>query len=333
MQGFSVATFNALDFFDDKPPHVIAGLDRDGWSPERQADATRFYRRKLNVIARILTRLDADIVVLQEIKGNSVLEQLRQRLAPRYLATGDEPYGGYHRPLSARPGRRGIAVGVLTRWPIIEATEHAPDELPFPNFLEGDPHPFAGRLRLHRPMLELILERPDGGKLALIGLHLKSHLPLPLVDGSGDWKRITSLDERAQAYARSFVARLAEALFVRRRVSDLLKRGLPVIVAGDFNDQPDAASLRIIAGDIGGPTDLSDPERLLNCMRAMPSHKRYSTMHNGERRLIDHVLVSSALWQTLKRVDIFHDEIDQTSASEFNPASDHAPLRVEFTGW
>jgi endonuclease/exonuclease/phosphatase family metal-dependent hydrolase len=84
-----------------------------------------------------------------------------------------------------------------------------------------------------------------------------------------------------------------------------------VIVLGDLNDEPTAATTQILLGpsgsEIGTPgferPDQGDGSRRWNLAPLIPEERRFSRVFRGRGELIDHILVSQALVQQVEQVD------------------------------
>lgn len=331
---FRLATFNVRDFFDDAPPHVIGNLDRDGFGQWAQRRAKQLYHRKVESVAAMVARLDADVIAFQEIEGPQVLDAVRAHLPHN---------GGYLPAVAGHADARGIACGVLSRLPITSVEVHGVGQLTFPTFAEGESKPFAGRLDSRRGVLEVTVTLPDGASLALLAVHLKSARPIPRLDARGG-----AVDEEghyaaAEGHARAAVLRLAEALHLRSRVeARLLREGKALLaVLGDFNDAADSLTLRAVAGELAEPprgrnADLDaatslEAGVLHHCARAVPSADRYTILHRGARVQVDHVLVSRALWRRFRGARVHNEELRDTNGDTREEVeSDHAPLVAWF---
>ncbi len=77
-----------------------------------------------------------------------------------------------------------------------------------------------------------------------------------------------------------------------------------MILLGDLNDEPLAATTQMLLGPPGSEidtrgfalADLGDGQRLWNLApRILPEDRRFSRVFNGRPELIDHILVSHAL--------------------------------------
>ena len=101
---FRLATFN------------LENLD---YSASRRA----VFERRLDVLKPLLGELAADVLCLQEINAQKADHDGRRFLALDRLLAGD-PYEGYHRATSVRPGTTAPAdvhnLVIASRWPIIE---------------------------------------------------------------------------------------------------------------------------------------------------------------------------------------------------------------------
>ena len=151
-----VVTWNVHDLFDEVDQLQPPG-DADTALTQAEVEA------KLARVGRVLARLDADVLVLEEVENLGMLER---------LAAGPLAGGGYRAFLREGFDPRGIDVGVLSRVPIVDCVSHLDDRVP-----DG------GRL-WSRDLVEIhldIFERP----VVLLGNHLVSRL-----DPSQDGRRL-----------------------------------------------------------------------------------------------------------------------------------------------
>ncbi len=330
--GLRIGTFNCRDFFDDAVPNVIGHLDREGFGVWAQRRARSLYARKLEAVANQLRRMNCDVVAFQEIEGPRVLDDLRTQV----------PELGYLPAVAGNADERGIACGMLSRLPVTASECHT-GELGFPTFATGDPRPFAGRLRTRRGVLEAQVALPDGATLVVLTVHLKSPRPIARLDAEGESTHEVSHQSAAEGAARTLVLRLAEALELRSRVEAWLARDsrLQLCVLGDFNDGPESVVLRSVAGVLVEPprgrnSDLDALSSLElgvlhQCSRAVPTSQRFSIVHRGVGQLVDHILVSRALWRRFEGAKILNEELrDSPYEGREEVQSDHAPLVAWF---
>ncbi len=330
---FSIATFNVRDLFDDAVPHVIGNLDRDGFGPWVQKRAKALYARKLESVAAMVARMDADIVAFQEIEGAHVLDALRAIL----------PNEGYLPAIAGVSDERGIACGILSRFPIVSSESHAPCELSFPTFVAGDPRPFAGRLFSRRGLLEATLALPDGSHVSTIVAHLKSARPVLRVEATDTDAAPDGHQAAAEGAARSTVVRMAEALHLRALVEARLMRDarIQLAVLGDFNDGPSSVVVRTVAGEIAelprgrmpDPDDFTalDAGVLHACARAVAPSLRHTILWRGIAQQVDHLLVSRTLWRRFRSARILNEDLrDVGLEGRPDGDSDHAPIVASF---
>ncbi len=330
---FSIATFNVRDLFDDAVPHVIGQLDRDGYSVWAQKRARLLYARKLEAVAAMVARMDADVVAFQEIEGAHVLDALRVLL----------PQSKYLPAVVGAQDERGIACGILSRFPVSSTEVHRAGELSFPAFADGDSRPFAGRLRSRRGVLEATVTLPDGGSLGLMVVHFKSARPVSRRDAAGEAIEPEGHYAAAEGAARATVLRLAEALHLRSLVEARLMRDAraQLAVLGDFNDGPQSVVVRSVAGDFaeaprGRGSDLDvtaalEAGVLHACARAVPAASRHTIIVRGNAQQVDHLLVSRALWRRFRGARILNEDLrDSALDGREDVESDHAPLVASF---
>jgi endonuclease/exonuclease/phosphatase family metal-dependent hydrolase len=139
-----VATWNVHDLFDEVDRRVPPGeLDLVPSPAEVEA--------KLDALAAVLVRLDADVVLLQEVENGPLLRRLAARAGypEARLVDGLDP--------------RGIDVAALSRLPVLAYVSH-----------QGELDPL-GRPLWPRDCVEVHLGTA-GRPLALVGSHLSSPL-------------------------------------------------------------------------------------------------------------------------------------------------------------
>jgi endonuclease/exonuclease/phosphatase family metal-dependent hydrolase len=120
-----------------------------------------------------------------------------------------------------------------------------------------------------------------------------------------------------------------------------------LIVLGDMNDVPEAATTQMLQGPSGSEIgtrgfnqpDKGDDTRLFNLAPLIPANRRYSRVHNGNKELIDHILVSQELLPGHPRrvpgVDSYVDDnlpsvSDDPTERRGEPGSDHSPVIATF---
>ncbi len=285
------------------------------------------YDAKLAALASTITTLSPDVLAVQEVGQPEALADLVARLG-----------GEWHTELAA-PDGRGIRVGFISRLPLagVEQVADFPDKLrPVQVDDTGAPVSTMGRPALH------VRVEAAGRAFDLVSCHLKSKL-LTFPGG-----RFSTSDEglRARYAVYALNRRAAEAATVRDYATRLLDgQGdqRAVLVLGDLNDEPEAATTQILLGPpgseigTGGFTqpDQGDGQRLWNLAPLIPAEQRYSRIYQGRRELIDHILASGAVARTLTEGDVTSGGAtpasigDNPHARADQPGSDHRPLVVE----
>jgi len=166
--------------------NVHSGFDVDG-------------RRRAREVAGVLAALEADVIVLNEVDRGWLVSGSGDLLGTYVTATG-------MRAVFAPSSDEMWGNAVLTRLPVLEVSV---ERLP------------RGRDPLARSAVTVIVELPDGERLALVGTHLSD------VDRQGD-------------------TRLPQAQTIAGIVARLRERGLDVVVAGDLNAGPGDPSLEVL---------------------------------------------------------------------------------------
>jgi endonuclease/exonuclease/phosphatase family metal-dependent hydrolase len=162
-----LATWNVHDLFDEvdrrEPPGLLDEV------PPAEAVAAR-----LEAVAAVLRRLDADAVLLQEVEDLPLLARLAARAGypEARLLEGNDP--------------RGIDVALLSRLPVRRYAGHAAEREP------------DGSARWPRDAVEAELAAA-GRPVLLVGTHLSSHLSDP--DGARRVRQAAALRALADGAA------------------------------------------------------------------------------------------------------------------------------------
>jgi len=201
-----LAAYNVLNLFDDQDDPY---RHDEGTPPKPRAE--------LELLARTIRRLDADVLALEEVENRGYLEWFVRALLPDM---------GYCEIVHLESNdTRGIDCAVLSRFPVGPVTSYR--HLKFKD---------AGgkTMRFERDLLRVSIEPPNRPGFDLFVVHLKSK-------GSGP---------------TSDVIRIGEAGEIRRILDHILAQTPTArfAICGDFNDTWDSRSLQIIRGS--GPTML-----------------------------------------------------------------------------
>jgi endonuclease/exonuclease/phosphatase family metal-dependent hydrolase len=283
------------------------------------------YDAKVAALASTIAAIAPDVLAVQEVGSPPALDDLAAALP-----------GTWYRQ-TADPDGRGIRVALLSRR-LLREVEQVTD---FPTGLGPVQVDDGGRViaGLGRPALKATATF-GGRKVHIVSAHLKSKL-LTFPGG-----RFSTGDEaeRARYAVYALHRRAAEAAGIRAFVTRLLAQGgthsPAVVVAGDLNDDPQAATTQILLGPPGSEIgtigfdrpDAGDRQRLWNVAPHIPAADRYSRNYRGRRELIDHILVSEPLVHGVTAgagpapapsID------DQPDARRDRPGSDHRPVYAD----
>jgi endonuclease/exonuclease/phosphatase family metal-dependent hydrolase len=292
------------------------------------------YRKKLQGLATTINEAGLDVLAVQEVGDPDALGDLTGLLDGDWRHVTSEHFEAAH----------PIRVGFLSRLPL----EVLADDADFPAQLGATQTDDAGTRISRMGRGALAVRVPvAGGDLILVACHLKSKLlSFP---PTGKKSRFAPKDEgeRARYAAYALNRRTAEAVTVRALADRLLDgqgRTRPVMVLGDLNDEPQAATTQILLGPPGSELgtlgadrpDGGDASRLWNLAPRIPAEERFSRIYRGRGELIDHILASQTLLGQTQEVHMVHPRplpsvTDDASARRDDPASDHALLLTRLT--
>ena len=322
MAHFKVMSWNVENLFD-------VGAE-DG--PETQSEL----KAKIESLRSVIDEQKPHVLGLQEIGSESALSKLQAALKTPMP----------HKVI-AEPDERGIRVAFLSRRVLRDPIQIRP----FPNGLlpiqVGDDPPGPDGPRTMNLMGRAALQvtvRANNRDVHLLVCHLKSKL----LTFPGGFSPVDE-DQRARFAAYALYRRSSEATTLRVHLDALLDgqgQTRPVIVLGDMNDEPDAATTLILNGPPGSEIgsvgfdqpDQGDGDRMWNTAELIDETKRFSRLYRGRLELIDHVFVSHFLVTGTRTVDVttvtapqgMPSIDDDPNARIGKPGSDHAALVATF---
>jgi endonuclease/exonuclease/phosphatase family metal-dependent hydrolase len=286
------------------------------------------FERKLAALAAMITRIAPDVLAVQEVGDAPALDELRMRLE-----------GDWYTELSPDGDDRGIRVGFLSRLPFTEVERiRAFPKTIDPVRLQDDG---TTTTQMGRGALRVRLD-VEGTAVDLITAHLKSKL-ISYPNGRFDPR---DEFERARYAGYALTLRTAEAITLREHATTLLDgqgQQRALVVLGDLNDEPLAATTQILLGPPGSefgtggftPPDRGDGQRLWNIAPKLPEGRDFSRVFNGRPELIDHILISRKLALLLESADIGTTDLPSVTTDPRlrldATASDHAPVLARFS--
>jgi endonuclease/exonuclease/phosphatase family metal-dependent hydrolase len=324
-----IATFN-LESLDDRPD-MRPGLD----------DRIKALRPRLE-------RLAADVLCLQEVNGQRPPGGGARRLLALERLLEDTPYAGFHQITSQRvsgPDRAGGEavrgadavhnLVILSRYPVQTSGEFRHDLVGRPLYRPATAAPSVNSpqpVEWDRPILQATVVLPDGQLLHVINLHLRAPLAAPVAGQKQDSSTWKSISGWAEGFFLATLKRTGQALETRLLVDRLFTAEPEALIAvcGDFNAEERQTPLRTIRGDVTDTGNLAlGSHALVPLDRVVPGTQRYSVVHGGRRAMLDHVLVSQALFARYRQVEI-HNEDLADELTDSGPDSHHAPLVAVF---
>jgi len=328
---YNIEWFNRL--FDDADD-----LQRDdAWSARH--DVTR--AQQADALGAVFQALDADaIMIIEAPDSHDARDGVRalEGFAAHYGLRTRKALMGF-----ANTTQQEIA---LLYDPDQLVAEHDPQGAPngpVPRFdsvfeIDLDIDARADAVVFSKPPLELAVTTANGTVFRMIGAHLKSKAPHGAV-GRDEIMRVSIANRRKQ---------LAQAVWMRARVTDHLNAGESLMLLGDLNDGPGLdeyenlfgrSSVEILLGEEDGPC-LYDPhaaQALIRRIGAAPTTARFYLTHEKRylQALLDYIMISPDLRTQAPSWRIWHPFDDPECWT--NPdlraalltASDHFPVSLD----
>lgn len=294
------------------------------------------------VLRPALLRLDADILCLQEVNGQRLPGQAERSLAALDQLLAGTPYAGFNRAATSGPDGRGVAdvhnLVVLSRWPIVEWHEVRHDLMPpLQHSIQTAAPAEHGYtpLRFDRPLLWADID-VGGRVLTVVNLHLRAPLAATIAGQKQApfvWKSVSGW---AEGYFLSAARRAGQALELRLLLDRLLDGDAQrlIAVAGDFNAEDHETPLKLVVGaeeDTGNGTLVARSMVVLD--RAIAADRRWSVLHHGRPQMLDHILVSRALYGHFRGIEVHNEALGDEAVAYAKaldpPGSYHAGVVAE----
>ncbi len=312
---------------------------------EVPADEAPSLETRIDVMKPQIVRLRADLVCFQEVHGQERPGQPRALLALQQLLAGTNLEAADLR--STKPQSEAVYdkrnLVVASTLPILDHEQLMNDlvEKPVYRKLTAEPPEEAKPIGVERPILHVTVDLPDGHPLHVINVHLKSKIPTNVGGQKVDNYTWRTAAGWAEGYFISDMKRMSQALEVRRLVDQIMDEAdaagteARIVVAGDFNAEPDEVPVRAIRGEVENTGNGDLVKRVLVPIeQTIPEPSRYTLFHQGKGELLDHMLVTRNLLAHYRGAEI-HNEILHDESAAFAkdtkfPESDHAPMIATF---
>jgi hypothetical protein len=324
-----------VEWFDALFSDTGTLLEDEGWSARH--NVTR--GQQIAALGHVFQALDADAVLVVEAPDTGTRRSTARALthfAERFDLRAREVITGFTNDTQQEIALMYDPAHLRARHDP-KATERAPR---FDTALQIDLDVDARKDRVvfSKPPLELALDSlATGRQMRLIGAHLKSKAPHG-ARTRDEVKRLSIANRRNQ---------LAQAVWLRRRISDHLAAGDDILVMGDLNDGPGLdeyeglfgrSSVEIILGQ--GDQALFDPhacQALLRPLEPHPASARFYIAPDDRylQALLDYIMVTPALRQAQARWRIWHPFDDHRCFADdalreaLLVASDHFPVVLD----
>ena len=300
-------------------------------------------KNRIELIRPQLIRLDADILCLQEVNGQEK-SGTRQLLALEQLID-QTPYKHFHQATTKTIGSEQVYdernLVILSRFAIREYKQYKHQFTPALMYrsITAEPAESAAKeITWERPILHAKVDLPGDRVLDVINVHLKSKLPTSIAGqkiNDYTWKTASGWAEGSFISAMKRVGQAMEARILIDRLFDADENAL-IAICGDFNAEADEVPVEAIRGDVENTGNGQLAKRvMLPCEKTIPESSRFSLLHQGKGRMLDHAMVSRSLLTYYRSVEIhnefLHDESLAFATDKLYPESDHAPVIAEFT--
>lgn len=325
---FKIATFN------------IENLDISS------SDYSPTLAERIPTLRGTLTRLDADILCLQEVHAQELATHTpnnpqRELSALALLILGTQ-YANYflvHTVTSDGQAYDKRNLVILSRWPISLSQQFKHDHLDKLEYRKATALPVetAKDISWERPILYAQVQIPNIGLVHIVNLHLKSRIASNVNGQKANNYTWKSAAGWAEGYFLSSIKRVGQALETRILIDEIFSQELnaKIIVCGDFNAEPGEVPVEAICGRVEntGNPDLR-ASVLLPCSAAIAESIKFSHLHHGQGNLLDHMLISQSMYHLFDKANIFNENLHDESlpfASDMKyPESDHAPFLATF---
>jgi endonuclease/exonuclease/phosphatase family metal-dependent hydrolase len=303
-----IATHN-LEFLFEEGVHSHSGKE---WIYTKELVDAR-----IDHFSKLFYKIDADILLLQEVASKSVIERIIEKTGIDYSY------------FFATPDQNGVGNVILYKQKDA-ICESIPALAPLPVFIEGDVDVMGSRIWSRRDFVHAEVTW-HGEKLHVVDVHIKANFLMPEKNIVGEAHPMKTQVTAADGLIRSEVFRFSQAKKLRELIDTFFATdpNALVIVGGDLNAEENYAVFRIIQGVIK-----EAPDTLLEADSKIEREKRFSSLSTtlGRRRLLDHILISKNLETRLVNVQILNETISDNKNIAPNPTlveSDHAPVVIE----
>ncbi len=266
MSSLRIATLNCLNL---ALPGRVFYASTDPYTPEE-------YRAKTRWLAALLERMDADLVLLQEIFHEQALADVVAQIPGQPLnCCAPAAHVDNTRPRLGLVWRANLSLQVQS---IEQLPPQCTVEVP--------------ELGLHqhysRPLLQATVTAPGWAPLTVLNVHLKSRRARLL-----DHEDPHDPAVQTRGLLRSLIMRGAEAAALRQQIIEVrTSHPRPLIVAGDFNDGPHALTTQWVVQAASSQPLFNAMDLVAPTAPTAPTTPTHTHLHEGQPERIDHVYLT-----------------------------------------
>lgn len=302
------------------------------------------FQERLPILRAQLERLRADVLLLQEVHGQTVEDGSRQLRALARVLAGTR-YEAYQQSSTTTLtgtvfAERNVVTLIPPDWTVEETRQIRDRDMPTPRYdlLTDAPDAGVKDIGWERPLLYVRTRPAEGEVLHLINCHFKSKNPTSIAGEGPENFMWRSAAGWAEGYFISSMKRVGAALGARVLIDRIFEADpvARIVLGGDLNAEPHEVPLMAIRGEVadhGNPA--LNHQTMYPCAESVPMDLRFTLYHHGRKNLLDHVLVSRSLIAFYRGAEI-HNELVRDESVAFAtdrkfPASDHAPFVAIFS--
>ncbi|UCF04393.1 MAG: endonuclease/exonuclease/phosphatase family protein [bacterium] len=306
------------------------------------SEETPTLEQRISIMRPQIKRLNADILCMQEVNsqegegGNRLLQALEELFQGTIYSTYNITC------TTTKEGKyceeRNLVIA--SKYNISESNQINNELINAPYYRSITAIPSEAEAKpiiWDRPILYTKIEADENLLLHVINLHLKSRIPTEIPGQKVTGYKWASNPGWAEGYFISSMKRVGQALETRLLIDQIFDEDneAKIIVCGDFNAHPLEVPVEAIAGRVEntGNGDLTT-RVMISCENTIPMSSRHSYIHQGQKRLLDHMLFSNSLLPGFKFAEIhnetLHDESIAYATDTKFPESDHAPFVALF---
>lgn len=303
---------------------------------ENLDDKGKFWLKRKEALKPMLKRINADLLFLQEVNSLSALDDLIK----------DTIYEDFNKAYTTdKKGKpydeRNLIILTQKRYTIRKKEQYHHNLVhnsEWKQVTAKKEAKGAEKVSWERPILHCEIALKGSRVLHAINLHLKSKIPTDIKGQKKDRYTWLSHEGWAEGFFLSSIKRVGQAFEVRMLLEKIFtdeSQQAIIAIGGDFNAEIGSVPFEIIVGSVENTNnpDLRNTV-MVPCEYNVPLDQRYSLIHHGKGEMLDHAIVSQALYPYWVETVIFNEILQDKSipfaTEEKFPESDHAPVATRF---